>query len=49
MIKKECKGFLSGGQIKALMARRDLLVQHIQKRIDEKGEGAVLFAHSWDR
>ena len=49
VLKKECKGLLSGGQIKALIARRDLLVQHIQKRIDEKGEGSVLFARSRDR
>ena len=44
VLKQECKGLLNGGQIGALMARRDLLVQHIQKRIDEKGESAVLFS-----
>ncbi len=44
VLKKECKGLLSGDQIKALMARRDLLVEHIQKLINEKGEGSVLFA-----
>ena len=49
VLKKEFKGLLSGGQIKALMARRDLLVQHIQKKIDEKGEGTVLFADFSDR
>ncbi len=49
VLKQECKGVLSGGQIKALMARRDLLVQHIQKKIDEKGEGTVLFANLADR
>ena len=49
VLKKEFKGLLSGGQIKALMARRDLLVQHIQKKIDEKGEGTVLFADFADR
>ena len=49
VLKKEFKGVLSGDQIKALMARRDLLVQHIQKRIDEKGEGTVLFADFADR
>ena len=31
VLEKECKGSLKGPQIKALMARRDLLVQHIQK------------------
>ncbi len=49
VLKKECKGLLSGGQIKALMARRDLLVGHIQKLIDEKGEGTVLFADLGNR
>ena len=49
VLKQECKGLLNGGQIKALMARRDLMVQHIQKLIDEKGEGIVLFSHFSDR
>ena len=44
VLKKECKNVLRGVQIKALMARRDLLVQHIQKLIDEKGEDRVLFS-----
>ena len=44
-LEKECKKVLSGSQIGALMARRDLLLQHIQKLIDERGEGAVLFSH----
>ena len=45
VLERECKKVLSGSQIGALMARRDLLVQHIQKLIDERGEGAVLFSH----
>ncbi len=44
VLKKECKNLLQNVQIKALMARRDLLVQHIQKLIDEKGEDRVLFS-----
>ena len=48
-LKKEFKGVLTGGQIKALMTRRDLLVQHIQQKIDEKGEATVLFADLGDR
>ena len=44
VLKQEFKGLLSGGQIKALMERRDLLVEHLQHKIDEKGEGAVLFS-----
>ncbi len=44
-LKGECKDVLTGSQIKALMARRDLLVQHIQKLIDEKGEDKVLVSH----
>ena len=45
VLKEECKKVLTGSQIGALMARRDLLVQHIQKLIDERGEGKVLFSH----
>ncbi len=44
VLKEGCKKVLTGSQIKALMARRDLLVQHIQKLIDERGEGQVLFS-----
>jgi len=49
VLEVECKNLLSGGQIKALMARRDLLVQHIQKLIDEGGEDKVLFSDFADR
>ncbi len=44
VLEEECKKVLTGSQIKALMARRDLLVEHIQKLIDERGEGKVLFS-----
>ncbi len=44
VLEKECKNVLRGIQIKALMKRRDLLVEHIQKLIDEKGEDRVLFS-----
>lgn len=36
-------GILKGSEIKALLARRDILVEHIQKMIDRKGEKATLF------
>ena len=49
VLEVECKGSLSSIQIGALMARRDLLVQHIQKLIDERGAGTVLFSRFSDR
>ena len=44
VLEKEFKNVLSGSQIKALMARRDLLVKHLQKLMDEKGTGSILFS-----
>ncbi len=35
--------YLDPGQVVALKTRRDLLVEHIQALIDERGEAAVLF------
>ena len=34
---------LGHAEIKALLARRDKIVQHFQKLIDERGEVAVLY------
>ncbi len=34
---------LSGGQIKAVLKRRDALLAHLQKLIEERGEAMVLF------
>ncbi len=44
VLKEEFGNVLLGAQVKALMKRRDLLVEHIQKLIDEKGEDRVLFS-----
>jgi hypothetical protein len=40
---KETKGFLTKDEVKAVMARRDLIVGIFKKMIEEKGEGAVLY------
>ncbi len=37
------KGFLTKEEVKALMARRDKIVDHFQKLIAEKGENEVLY------
>jgi hypothetical protein len=37
------KGFLTKGEVQAVMARRDKIVDHFQKLIVEKGENAVLY------
>ena len=37
------KGHLSKGEVEAVMARRDKIVEHFQKLIAEKGENAVLY------
>ena len=42
-IRQSMAPLLNRPEIKALMARRDKLVQHFQKLIDEKGEAAVLY------
>lgn len=45
LLKEHLGDFLSKKQIKAILVRRGLLVEHLQGRIAEVGEGAVLF--SW--
>jgi len=42
-VRERLKKFLRSSQIKALMRRRDILVEHIQKLIQERGESKVLF------
>ncbi len=42
-IRESLSPHLDQAEIKALMKRRDKLVQHFQKLIDEKGEAAVLY------
>src|ERR1700756_953468 len=37
------KGFLTKGEVKAVMQRRDRTVEHFQKMIAEKGENEVLY------
>ncbi len=43
VVRERLKKFLRSSEIKALMQRRDILVQHIQKLIEEHGESKVLF------
>ncbi len=42
-VRERLKKFLRSSQIKALLRRRDILVEHIQKLIEERGENKVLF------
>ena len=42
-LEKETDGFLNKEEIKAVMARRDLIVALFRKLISEKGEAAVLY------
>ena len=42
-VKEATKKYLSGSEIKAVMARRDLIVDRFNKLIAEKGEAAVLY------
>jgi hypothetical protein len=42
-IKKAVGDYLTGGEIDAVLKRRDLLVAHFNKMVAEKGEAAVLF------
>ncbi len=42
-IKKAVGDYLTGGEIDAVLKRRDLIVAHFQKMVAEKGEAAVLF------
>jgi hypothetical protein len=34
---KQCEGFLSGGEISALLKRRDRIVKHFEKRLAQMG------------
>ncbi len=43
VVRERLKKYLSSSEIKALLRRRDILVQHIQKLIEERGENKVLF------
>ncbi len=43
VVRERLKKFLRSSEIKALMQRRDILVQHIQKLIEKHGESKVLF------
>jgi hypothetical protein len=43
---RELRGLVDGRRILALLERRDQLVAHIEQRIGELGEGAVLFDES---
>jgi hypothetical protein len=40
---KETEGLLTKDEVKAVMARRDVIVEIFKKMIEEKGEGAVLY------
>ena len=42
-VRERLKKFLRSSEIKALLRRRDKLVEHIQKLIQERGESKVLF------
>ncbi len=42
-VRESLAPFLGQAEIKALMARRDKIVQHFQKLIDERSEAAVLY------
>lgn len=41
--REELSPYLDRGEIKSLLARRDAMVEHFQKLIEEKGEGRVLY------
>lgn len=41
-LKSHLGEWLSDGRIRALLARRDLIVEHAKKLVEERGEGAVL-------
>ncbi len=43
VVRERLKKFLRSSEIKALLRRRDILVEHIQKLIEERGENKVLF------
>jgi len=43
LVRERMKGLLNGMEIKGLLKRRALLVEHFRARIAEKGEAAILF------
>ncbi len=43
-VRQRLSPYLKAQEIRGLLKRRDILVQHIQKLIDEKGENRVLFS-----
>jgi hypothetical protein len=47
-IRAHLSPYLGGREIMALLARRDHLVRHIEKLIEERGERAVLFDYSYE-
>lgn len=42
-LQQRTKGYLTKGEVQAVMARRDKIVDYFQKRIEEKGENEVLY------
>ncbi len=44
---RRLSAYIGGREIMALLARRDRIVRHIERLIDEHGEGAVLFDYSY--
>jgi hypothetical protein len=42
-IERAVKNYLNGGEISAVVARRQLIVDHFARRIKERGEAAVLY------
>ncbi len=42
-LEEQLQPFLTKGEIKAILARRDLIVKFFDKLVKEKGEGAVLY------
>ena len=39
----QLKPYLNGGQIKGILERRDFLLEHLDKLIQERGQARVLF------
>lgn len=42
-LQQKTKGYLSKGEVQAVMAKRDKIVDHFQKLIAEKGENEILY------
>jgi hypothetical protein len=45
-LKSDLGPLLSGNQIKDILKRRDLLLQHLDQVIEQRGEASVFFADS---